>query len=90
MRDIPTTAAVPLVCPLSDACGCQDWRVHAVTHSVNRLDLGGRQYTLEFRSYYICLWEGKVSLICFFAHMFAVNKCKQVQGITPKCTHAHW
>lgn len=41
MRDIPTTAAVPYVCPLSYACGCQDWRVHAGTHSANRLDLGG-------------------------------------------------
>lgn len=90
MRDIPTMAAAPLLCPLSYACGCQDWRVHAATHSANHFDLGGRQYTLECRSYYICLWEGKVSPICFFAHMFAANQCKQIQGITPKCTHEHW
>lgn len=90
MRDIPTTAAVPCVCPLLYVCGCQDWRVHAVTHSANRLDLGGCQYTLECRSYYICLWRGKVNPICFFARMFVANECKQVQGITPKCTHAPW
>lgn len=91
MHDIPTTAVAPL-CPLSYACGCQEWRVHVATRLENRLDLVGRQYALEChfeRSTVILIifvCGEKISPICFFGCTFVVSKHKQVQGVTPKHT----